>query len=226
MLSRVLVAGLLALLGLAVATQVQTRGGDESLEAYREEDLIALVDGLDGSIRRTRAELARVRATRQQLREGLAEDELVASRAEERAAPLERLAGLEPVRGPGLRITIADPAGEVGFDLVVDLLQDLRAAGADAIEVDDRVRLGTDSWVSGLGGGITVDGADIPRPYRLEVVGEPATLAGALAFPRGGADRMRDQGARVTYEEAASLDVSTVRDLPAQPRAEPTGPAL
>lgn len=225
MLSRILVACLLALVGIAVATQVQLRDENESLTAYRQQDLIALVDGLDGSIRRTRAELARLRTTRQQLREDLADDELVAAQAEERTEPMERLDGLEPMRGAGLRITIGDPEGEVGFDLVVDLLQDLRAAGADAIEIDDRVRLGADSWVSGLGGGIIVDGTDIPRPYVIEVVGEPATLAGALAFPRGGADRMRLEGATVEYEQV-TVDATAVRPLPDQPQAEPTGPAL
>lgn len=225
MLSRVLVGGLLALLGLAVSTQVQQRGNDESLAAYREGDLISLVDGLDGSIDRSRAELTRLRTTGQQLRQGTVDDELAAARAQDRTEPLELLAGTEPVRGPGLRITIADPEGDVGFDLVVDLVHDLRGAGADAIEIDDRVRLGADSWVSGLGGGITVDGTQVSRPYVVEVVGEPATLAGALAFPRGGADRMRSAGARVTYERV-TVDAASVRELPDQPRTEPTGPAL
>lgn len=225
MLSRVLVGGLLALLGLAVTTQLQERGDDRTFATYREADLLALVDGLDGSIRRNRAELARLRTTRDQLSSDLEDDRLVTARAEERTAPLEILAGLEPVTGPGLRITIEDTEGVVGFDLMIDLVEDLRGAGADAIELDDRVRLGGDSWFSGLGGGITADGTDLERPYVLEVAGQPASLAGALGFPRGGADRMRRAGATVTYEQA-TVEVTSVRRLPDQPNAEPTGPAL
>lgn len=225
MLSRVLVAGLLVLLGLAVTIGVQERGGDAGYASYREDDLLTLVDGLDASITRSRAELARLRTTRDQLRTDLAADRLAAAQAEERAAPLEVLAGLEPVRGSGLRIVVEDPTGQVGFDLVVDLVEDLRAAGADALEVNDRVRLGADSWFSGLGGELTVDGTAVERPYVLEAVGQPASLAGALGFPRGGADRMRRAGAEVTYEQA-TVDITTVHELPAQPNAEPTGPAL
>ncbi len=224
-LSRLLVAGLLAVLGLAVTTQVQFRGGDESYESYREADLLSLVDGLDGSIRRSRAELARLRQVREQLRSDLADDELRTAQARDRIGPLQILQGLEPVRGPGVRVTIGDPDGVVGFDLVVDLVQDLRAAGATAIEFDDTARLGAESWISGLGGGITVDGTEVDRPYVIDVVGDPASLAGALDFPRGGADRMRRAGADVTFEQD-TVAVTSTRRLPEQPTAEPTGPAL
>lgn len=225
MLSRVLVGGLLALLGLAVATQVHERGADTSFAAYREEDLLSLVDAIDGGIRRGRADLARLRTARAELRADLAEARLQTAQARDRTAPLEVLAGTEPVTGPGLRITIEDPDGAVDFDLVLAMVEDLRGAGADAIEFDDAVRIGGDSWISGSGSPIVVDGTEVPRPYDIDVVGAPATLAGALSFPRSGADDMRRLGASVTYERG-TVDVTSVRDLPVQPNTEPTGPAL
>ena len=219
-------AGLLAVLGFAASTQVQVRGSDESFASYRQEDLLALVDGLDGSIARSRSELSRLRETGSELRADVRDDELLAARAEDRTAPLRIIAGAEPVTGPGLRMTIADPDGEVGFDLVVDLVQDLRTGGATAIELNDAVRVGGDTWFSGLGGGITADGTELGRPYVIDVVGPPISMAAQLAFPSGGADRIRREGGEIVYDQLDEVRVDSVRPLQPQPLTTPTGPVL
>lgn len=223
---RLLAAALLAVLGLALTAQVQTRQDDESLAGYREQDLLSLVTGLGGSTARTQRDLAELRRTQEELRGDLADARLALAAAEERTGPLSVLAGTAPAEGPGVVVRVLDPDARVPSELLLDLVQDLRAAGAEAIEVNGRVRLGAGSWFAGEAGGLVVDGVELERPYVLEVVGRTGPLEGALVFPQGGADRMRERGAVVTGRVLDQVEVESTRGPGRLRRAEPVGPTL
>ena len=51
------------------------------------------------------------------------------------------LAGTVPVTGPGLVVTVEDPNGSVTYDTLIDIVQELRDAGAEAVAVND-IRIG------------------------------------------------------------------------------------
>lgn len=221
---RLVAAALLAVLGLALMAQVQTRDDDEALAGYREQDLLTLVTGLGGSIARSQQNLADLRASQQQLREDLTEARLALSAAEDRARRIGVLAGSAPASGPGIVAQVEDPQGEVSSELLLDLVQDLRSAGAEAIEVDG-VRLGARSWFAGEAGDVEVDGIPLERPYVVRAVGRPSPLEGALTFPQGGADRIRDlEAAVVTSRTPEVVEIDSVREVPPIERAEPVGP--
>ena len=59
----------------------------------------------------------------------------------------------------------------------------MQGAGADPI------RIGVDSWVSGGGGDITVDGRKVSAPFRV-VAPSPATVA--IVYATSGIRRMAD----------------------------------
>lgn len=223
---RLLAAALMAVLGLALTAGVQTRSGDESLDGYREQDLLSLVTGLSGSTSRTQQDLAELRRAQEELRGELADARLALAAAEARTGPLSVLAGTSPAAGPGLVVRIADPESQIASELLLDLVEDLRSAGAEAIEVNGAVRIGTRSWFAGEAGAVVVDGVRLERPYVVEVVGRTGPLAGALVFPQGGADRMRERGATVTGRVRDRVEVESVQDLQPLERAEPTGPTL
>ena len=58
------------------------------------------------------------------------------------------LNGSVPATGPGLRVTVQDPEGGVTAGVLLDAIQELRGAGAEAIEVDG-VRVVVSSYVGG-----------------------------------------------------------------------------
>lgn len=223
---RVVAAGLLAVLGLALMAQVQTRQDDDSLAGYREEDLLSLVTGLSGGIRRSEQDLAELRTSQAVLRASIAEARTTEDRAEERTAPMSVLAGRSPAAGEGLVVRVEDPEGQVASELLLDLVEDLRTAGASAIEINDEVRVGAGSWFAGEAGAVVVDDTELERPYVIDVLGRPDVLRGALAFPQGGADRMEEKGAAVTAGAPEVVEVTSTRPLPPLQHADPTGPLL
>jgi len=104
---------------------------------------------------------------------------------------------------------------------MLDTLQELRTAGAEAIQVNGEVRLVAQSSLEDAVGGLLIDGELVTAPFVIDVIGEPHTLAGSLSFPRGPADQLEDDGAELEVEELTSVDIESVVD-PAQPQyAEP-----
>ena len=51
------------------------------------------------------------------------------------------LAGTVPATGPGIRITVEDPEGDLSLNHLLDGIEELRNAGVEAIEINDRVRV-------------------------------------------------------------------------------------
>jgi uncharacterized protein YlxW (UPF0749 family) len=218
---QVVVAVLLALLGYAAVTQVRFTNVDNTYAGLREQDLIDVLTGLTAQTQRAEAEIARLERTRDDLQSDTGQREAALAQAERRADTLAIMAGLVPVTGPGIRITITETEGTVDVDTMVDLLQELRTAGAESIQINEEVRVVAQTSFEDTVGGIEVDGTPVSSPYVIDVIGEPGTLHGAVDFPKGPRDQLEDEGATVEVEELASLDIVSVVE-PSRPEyAEP-----
>jgi uncharacterized protein YlxW (UPF0749 family) len=218
---QVVVAVLLALLGYAAVTQVRFTNVDNTYAGLREQDLIDVLTGLTAQTQRAEAEIARLERTRDDLQSDTGKREAALAQAERRADTLAIMAGLVPVTGPGIRITITETEGTVDVDTMVDLLQELRTAGAESIQINEEVRVVAQTSFEDTVGGIEVDGTPVSSPYVIDVIGEPGTLHGAVDFPKGPRDQLEDEGATVEVEELASLDIVSVVE-PSRPEyAEP-----
>ena len=93
---------------------------------------------------------------------------------------------------------------------MVDMIQELRTAGAESIQVNGQVRVVAQTAFDDAVGGILVDGQLVSSPYVVDAIGEPSTLSGAIDFPNGPRDQFEDEGATVQAEELASLDIESV----------------
>ncbi|MDN5892642.1 MAG: DUF881 domain-containing protein [Nocardioides sp.] len=219
-----IVAVLLAFVGFAAMTQVQSNERDDDYTGLRQADLIRVFDGLSASTERARSEIARLSETRDDLRSSSSRRQAALDKAREDAAVYGILAGTLPATGPGVRITITDEAGTVKYSTLLDALQELRAAGAEAIEVNDRVRVIAQTSIEQTTLGIEFDGELIEAPYVIDVIGEPTTLAGSLDFPSGPTERVGEEGGSVQFEEPDEVLIeSVVKERPgdfAEPRPE------
>ena len=77
-------------------------------------------------------------------------------------------------------VTIEDPGPGVSPEVMLDVINELRAAGAEAVETNDAhqsVRVGVDTWVVGTPGSLTIDGKTLSPPYSILAIGDPPTLA-------------------------------------------------
>lgn len=220
-----IVALLLAVVAFSAITQVRAGQVDDTFAGAREQDLIDILNGLAGTTQRSQSEIARLEQTRRDLLSDTEARQAALNQAQTEAATLSILAGLVPVTGPGIRVTIKEIDGPVDVDTMIDTIQELRTAGAEAIQFNGQVRIVAESAFENAEGGILVDGQLLSSPYVIDVIGEPHTLASSgMDFPKGPRYQFEQDGAEVDIQELTSLDIESVRD-PVQPQFTEPDPA-
>lgn len=219
---QVVVAVLLAIVGFAAMTQVRANQQDDTFQGRRDQDLIDMLNGLAGTSQRAQAEITRLENTRADLLSSTSAREAALEQAREQADTMEILAGTVPVTGPGIRITIEEVDGPVDIDSMLDTVQELRTAGAEAMQFNGKVRVVAETSFEDGVGGIEVDGQKLEAPYVIDVIGEPATLSGGLVFAQGPIDQLEDDGATVDVVELQSLDIESVVPTARPQFADPT----
>ncbi len=198
------------MLGLLVTMSLLGRGDAEPWRNARTEDLVQILDDLGSRQDRLDAEAARLTALQADLERGSTVEALAESQRKVEA--LEVLTGTTPVAGPGLSITITDPDGAIDAALLLDAVQELRDAGAEAIQVGD-TRVVVDTWFANGPDGVLVSGAALTSPIRVLAIGDPDTMAAAMSIPGGLADSVRTRGAEFAATTAQALTISvTVSD--------------
>lgn len=212
--AQVVVAVLLAALGFGVVTQVRSTEVDDSFAGFREQELIDVLSGLAGTNQRSQSEIARLEAARDELRSTSSRRRAALREAQSQSDNLGILAGVIPVTGPGLSVRIVAGDQPVSLGSFLDLIQELRSVGAEAMVVNDRVRLVAQSSFELGGDGLVVDGIQLRSPYVLEAIGDPDALAGALPFPDGPQDQLEADGATVTLDKLTTIEITAVRADP------------
>jgi uncharacterized protein YlxW (UPF0749 family) len=206
------VAFLLAVLGFAAVVQVRTADTDDRYSGLREQDLVDALSGLAGTSQRARSEIARLEQTKRELQSDSQQLGTALEEAQQQVDTLDILAGVVPVTGPGVRITVSEQTGPVGVDSVLDTIEELRSAGAEAMQVNGQVRVVAQTSLEDAVGGFEVDGTLVTSPYVIDVIGDPQALHGALEFSQGPASELRDDGADVQIDELERVDIESVVD--------------
>ena len=213
--ARALVALSVGLVGFLLAAQFRaTQGVTEQLEAESEADLTRIFAALNEESAALRDEVADLRLELAALESSAARDELAREAAARQLEQLEILAGVVPARGPGVAVRISDPAGSFEYELLLDLVQELRDAGAEAIAINGR-RVGAGTAFSSRRGAVTVDGRPVTGPYEVVAIGDPATLEVGLKIPGGAADTLTAlDGVAVDVERRSDVLVPALEEPP------------
>jgi uncharacterized protein YlxW (UPF0749 family) len=221
-LAAALIGVLTLLLGFAFAVQVRSTDDDQALAGSREEDLVRILDDLTGREDRLRVQISDQRAVLAQLTGADSQSSEALTEARQRAETLGVLNGTLAAQGPGLQMTIGDPTGRITAAVVVKVIQELRAAGVETMQLDD-VRIGASTAVTGTAGDLQLDGRPVPAPYVFRVIGSPQDIATAMNIPNGVARivRLRDGTIEVVQSDHVVVDALRVLDRPQY--AEPTG---
>lgn len=212
-----------ALLGFLLATQFrarQTLAG--RLEAEREEDLAQLLGDLQAQSDELIEEVVSLRVQLASATTSRDRDRLLLENASRELANLRLLLGVVPATGQGIEVVITDPERSVGPDVLVDAIQELRDAGAEAIDVNG-FRVVAQTSFSGTPGALRVDRSTrISAPYRIKAIGGAQTLAEAMRIPGGVVDVVEAQpGAAARITEQARLTIASLRRAPAFSYATP-----
>lgn len=209
------VAVLFVVLGLLITMAVRGNATDTFLATARPEDLVRVLDDLSARQTQLEAEARRLEVARDRLQAGSTGEALAEART--RADALAILAGTVPAAGPGVVVTIGDPSGQVDAAVLLDAVQELRDAGAEAIQINQR-RVVADTWFGQQGDQLVVSGTPLAAPYVVTAIGDAATMATALEIPGGVADNVRTAGGTIKVDRRQRVVVDAV-----VPGPTPTG---
>jgi uncharacterized protein YlxW (UPF0749 family) len=209
--AQLIVALLLFGLGFGLAVQVASNSdSDSALRGARQEDLVRILDELDDRTQRLEDEKQGLEKQRQELQSSSDQATEARRQTAEKERQLGILAGTVAAQGPGITMTIEDTKGTVKADMLLDAIQELRAAGAEAIQVNG-VRVVASSYFTDSGKTVSVDGNKIDAPYRFKVIGKPQDLEPALNIPGGVVQTLEKEQAIVTVERADKIIVDALR---------------
>jgi uncharacterized protein YlxW (UPF0749 family) len=214
------IAALFVLLGLGISLQVQTTA-QSGLSTARESDLIRILDDLTARNERLAAEQRDLQTTRDQLASGGGNSATALREAQQRAQTLGILAGTLAAQGPGIVLTITDPTGRVDAATVLDAVQELRDAGAEALQIGDVRVVAQTSFVDGAPGSLDVDGHTLHAPYTVLAIGDAHTLATALRIPGGVVASLRSLGGDGLVSSPAVVQVTALRPASTPQYARP-----
>ncbi|WP_022910087.1 DUF881 domain-containing protein [Aestuariimicrobium kwangyangense] len=213
----------LCLLTTAIIWQVRVRSADDTYAGMRRADLVQILDQLNANATKLRQDIANEEAAQRDLQSGADSRKVAQEKANARLKELQVLAGTVAATGPGIVITVVDPEHQVTGDMVLDAVEEMRDAGAEAVDVNG-VRVVAQTWFGGSAGAVTVNGAPLQPPYVITVIGEPHALEEGARFRGGLVSQVQapQVGARVDISTRDSVEITSTTQ-PKQPRfAQPT----
>ena len=224
---QLLVAVLVFMLGFGAVLQVRA-DDDDTLANARRDDLVQILDGLRRQADRLDDHVGELEADRRDLISGADTEQAALEQAQERARTTGVLAGTIPATGPGIIMTISDPDHKVNAILMLRAINELRVAGAEAIQIrgrgnDSEVRVVAEtSFVNPELDVLEVGGEVLEPPYEVVAIGEPSELSGSMMFPDGVVDRIgEEEPAEATVDEYDELTVDVLHEPKAPQYARP-----
>jgi uncharacterized protein YlxW (UPF0749 family) len=219
-----LVAVLCGVLGLALVTSAHTNRSGTGLGAARQDDLVRILDGLTGQADRLHQQADSLSANVAQLQSGRDAAAAALADAQRQVDALGILAGTTAAHGTGVVVTIEDPQHKLRSDTLLDAVEELRDAGAEAIQLGP-VRVVAATAFTDAGSGILAAGVPVPVPYVLSAIGDAHTLNDALRIPGGVVDTVAQDGAVANIAMPPTVAVTALRALSTDRYARPIASA-
>ena len=170
-----------AVLGFLVVLQLHAQQASSGLGTMSTQDLTVLVANLNTSNQLLRTETANLEQQLSQLTSTQAQGSTVVGQIQDDLHRIQGWAGLLPVRGPGVQITVTGPISGPSTE---DLMNELHNAGAEAIAVDG-VRVVPGSVVAGPARGLSIEDHALDDPFEIDVIGSKEALTGSLTRAGG-----------------------------------------
>ena len=120
--------------------------------------------------------------------------------------------GLVPVKGKGIIITLDNNGyATVTEGDIFDVVNELRAAGAQAISVNDE-RIVAMSEIRETGKYILINGVQMEAPFVIKAISDPDKLERSLMIIDGVIDRLKDYQLNVSLKKSDEIIIPAVRD--------------
>lgn len=118
------------------------------------------------------------------------------------------LAGIEDVEGQGITVIVDDLKFSekqniplISYSMLLELLNELNAAGAEAVSINEQ-RIISTSEIRQVGGiHININTISYAPPFTFKAIGDPKTLEAALRLREGVVERIETYGIAVTITQ-------------------------
>lgn len=211
MRNQLTIAAVSFVLGLLVVTQLRAQAAGSGLGGMSSQDLTVFVANLNAGLDQRRQEIAALERDLSTLTANQDRGVVSLSQLRDELESIRAYAGLDPVEGPGVTVTVDGP---IDGPTVEDLINELRGAGAEAIAVDG-IRFVAGSVVSGGPGEVVVEGEQLGDPFEVSAIGGAETLTGTLTRSGG----IVAQLAATSPDVTLTVTPVTRLELPATRRA-------
>lgn len=219
--SQLTVALLIGMLAFAVTLQIRE---DETADyaGVRGDELVELLRSLDSANERLGTQITDLTETRNDLLSSTKRSARAQKQARERAEELGILAGTSGATGPGIELVISDPGKEIDASGLLDAIEELRDAGAEAIVVNGTARVVAQTYFLDDADAIRAGGREVERPFVIEAIGDPSTMAEAVRFRGGLIDRVASRGGRASVTEKDKVTITALADIKTPEYARPS----
>jgi uncharacterized protein YlxW (UPF0749 family) len=175
------IGAVMFVLGLLVVVQLHAQAGGTGLAALSAQDLTVLVANLNERNDQLRQEVASLERELGTLDSNQARGDASIDEIRNDLRRVRAYAGLDPIGGPGVTVTVSGPIDGGGLE---ELINELRTAGAEAIAAGN-VRLVPGVVVVGPPGAAMVDGTDLGDTFEIQAIGASEQLTGSLTRSGG-----------------------------------------
>lgn len=205
-----LIAILATLLGIFITIAIRQNDEPGLLTSAREDELVLILDDLSKQKDLLEVELIKQKQTLDSLKNGSNDEAQAAS--QKRIDQLILLSGTAPVSGRGIQVLMTGDTYSINAFTILDTVQELRDAGAVAIEING-IRIINSTYFNDTVNGININLTGIRSPYKLLALGDPETMSTALKIPGGMSESISTTGGRVVIIESSSIDVNSVASI-------------
>ena len=210
-------------LGALIALMMRISTSELDLANARPEDLIAKIRNLQSTNNDLEDQNKKLRSEKDELLNSIASGR---QNITEEMNTLRLRAGTTAVEGRGIVISIDDTtvtkpdiaalndSAVLTHDVdLLMLVNELRAAGAEAIAINDqRVTAGTE--IRCVGPVINVNKRQIGPPFVITAIGKPDDLAGAVNLPFGVLDQLKQLGIQASVMKRDKLHLPAISVTP------------
>jgi len=204
----------LVFLGILLSAQFQTQTRVLSdLSMQKTEDLITMVRNLSDKRLQLEKELAETQSKLRTLRDSSSNEKNIINNLQNELNKLELINGTKEVKGPGLKVIIEENSPILYVD-IVSIINELWAAGAEAIAVNDtRIDANTTFFYTETETDmyITLNHKELTYPIIISAIGNPNTLEKGLTLPGGIMDNLALFRAYPYLEQAEEIIIPAVK---------------
>ncbi|NMB97033.1 MAG: DUF881 domain-containing protein [Clostridiaceae bacterium] len=203
------------ILGVMVAWQYKSINYNQNVMIYenrRAEELMEELIRLQKSNADLRAQLSKLQEDVRLYESAKAGSDETAKNLLKELETARTFAGFTDVKGKGVIVTMkGDGLSTVYDEDILDVINELRAAGAQAISINDE-RIVATTEIRKVDPYIMINKVPMTEPFVIKAIGDPDQLHNSLHMIRGVIEKLEGYSISVKVEKSDEIFIPAVRD--------------